>query len=299
VRAAVGAVLLGALAFWVGTDAVLDGLAAIDAPAVLAALGVGLLTTLCAAARWCLVARRLGVPLPLPVAVADTYRALLANSVLPAGVLGDVHRAVVHGRGDPRGLRAVVLERTAGQLVVVAAAVAILLSRPDLLGLLPATWLVPVVLVAAGTAGVVAGRRGRRPGRVRGALGALVADARATVLHPCTGPGVVALSLLGLAGYLALFVVAARAAGVVAPVGELLPLLVLALLAMALPLNVGGWGPREAVGSLAFGLAGLGAAQGLSTAVVYGVLSTIACLPGLGVVLLRRAVPPVREPVPC
>jgi uncharacterized membrane protein YbhN (UPF0104 family) len=290
-RTLAGAVLLGAFAFWVGTDAVLDGLAAIDTTAVLAALGVGLLTTVCGAARWCLVASRLGVPLPLPVAVADTYRALFVNSVLPAGVLGDVHRAVTHGRADPRGLRAVVLERTAGQLVVVVAALAILLTRPDLLGLLPGAWLVPVVLAVAALALCSA--------RVRGALRTIAADARATVLHRGTGPGLVALSLLGLAGYLALFVVAARAAGVVAPVGELLPLLVLALLAMALPLNVGGWGPREAVGSVAFGLAGLGAAQGLSTAVVYGVLSTIACLPGLGVVLLRRAAVPVGGPVPC
>lgn len=288
-RALAGVLLMGALAFWVGTDAVLDGLAAIDATAVLAALGVGLLTTVCSAARWCLVARRLGVPLPLGVAVADTYRALFVNSVLPAGVLGDVHRAVAHGRADPRGLRAVVLERTAGQLVVVVAAVAILLTRPDLLGLLPGTWALPLVLGLALCSG-----------RVRRVLGTVAADARATLLHRGTGPGVVALSLLGLVGYLALFVVAARAAGVPAPVGELLPLLVLALLAMALPLNVGGWGPREAVGSVAFGLAGLGAAQGLSTAVVYGVLSTIACLPGLGVVLLRRAVvAPGPVPVPC
>ena len=36
------------------------------------------------------------------------------------------------------------------------------------------------------------------------------------------------------------------------------------------------------------GLVGLGAAQGLSVAVVYGVLSFVACLPGLGVLLLRR-----------
>lgn len=285
-RALAGAVLLGALAFWVGTDAVLAGLAAIDATAVLAALGVGLLTTVCGAARWCLVANRLGVPLPLPVAVADSYRALFVNSVLPAGVLGDVHRAVTHGRADPRGLRAVVLERTAGQLVVVVAALAILLTRPDLLGLLPGTWALPLVLGLALCSS-----------RVRGVLRTIAADARATVLHRGTGPGVVALSLLALAGYLALFVVAARAAGVVAPVGEMLPLLVLALLAMALPLNVGGWGPRETVGSVAFGLAGLGAAQGLSTAVVYGVLSTVACLPGLGVVLLRRVTVPV--PAPC
>jgi hypothetical protein len=32
------------------------------------------------------------------MAVADCYRALFLNSVLPAGVLGEVHRAVIHGR---------------------------------------------------------------------------------------------------------------------------------------------------------------------------------------------------------
>jgi len=67
---------------------------------------------------------------------------------------------------------------------------------------------------------------------------------------------------------------------------ELLPLLVLGLLAMALPLNIGGWGPREGVTAVAFGATGLGAAQGLTTAVVYGVLSLIACLPGAMVLLL-------------
>lgn len=292
-RTLAGAAVLVALAVWVGTDAVVDGLAAIDAVAVLAALAVGLLTTLCAAGRWCLVARGLGVALPFGTAVADTYRASFLNSVLPAGVLGDVHRAVRHGRDDGRGLRAVVLERTAGQVVVVVAGLAVLLARPVLLGgLLPA--------LGAGLAllGVVA-LVSRRVPRVRALLGAAASDVR--VLARRTGPAVVALSLTALAGYLALFVVAARAAGATAPVGELLPLLVLSLLAMVLPLNVGGWGPREAVGAVAFSAAGLGAAQGLTAAVVYGVLGMIACLPGLGVVLLarapRRAVVP--EPVPC
>jgi hypothetical protein len=89
-----------------------------------------------------------------------------------------------------------------------------------------------------------------------------------------------------LAGYLALFVVAARAAGSQAALGALLPLLVLGLLAMALPLNIGGWGPREGVTAVAFGSVGFGATQGLTTAVVYGVLSLIACLPGVAVLLL-------------
>jgi glycosyltransferase 2 family protein len=93
---------------------------------------------------------------------------------------------------------------------------------------------------------------------------------------------------VALGGYLGLFVVAARLAGSEASIGALLPLLMLALLVMGLPLNVGGWGPREAVTALAFGAAGLGATQGLTAAVVYGVLSLIGCLPGAGVLLLRR-----------
>jgi hypothetical protein len=70
-------------------------------------------------------------------------------------------------------------------------------------------------------------------------------------------------------------------------VATLLPIAVLALLAMGLPLNVGGWGPREGVTAWAFGAAGLGAGTGLSVAVVYGVLSFVAALPG-AVVLVAR-----------
>ena len=106
-------------------------------------------------------------------------------------------------------------------------------------------------------------------------------DLRRGLLARDAWPGVVLLSILTFAGHLALFLVAARAAGATGSAARLLPLLVLALLAMGLPVNVGGWGPREGVAALAFGAAGLGAAQGLTTAVVYGVLALIASLPGV------------------
>ncbi|RQX29028.1 hypothetical protein DLJ57_22210 [Micromonospora chalcea] len=101
----------------------------IDAPALAAALGIGVITTVCCAWRWSLVAGGLGVRLPMRAAVAHCYRAIFLNSTLPGGVLGDVHRAVRHGRdaGDvARGVRAVVWERTAGQVVQVVIAVALL-----------------------------------------------------------------------------------------------------------------------------------------------------------------------------
>ena len=64
------------------------------------------------------------------------------------------------------------------------------------------------------------------------------------------------------------------------PLVELLPLMVLALLAMALPLNIGGWGPREGAAAWAFASAGFGAHQGVATATAFGVLMLIATLPG-------------------
>ena len=98
IKVVVGAGILVTLIVRLGAQAFVDGLAAIGAGSVLAALGLGLLTTVASAARWCLVARGLGLRLPLPAAVSDCYRAVFLNSVLPAGVLGDVHRAVGYGR---------------------------------------------------------------------------------------------------------------------------------------------------------------------------------------------------------
>lgn len=297
-RVLAGVGILVAIVMRLGTGAVADGLRAIGTGPVLAALGIGLLTTVFSAWRWCLVARGLGLRLPLAAAVADCYRALLLNSVLPAGVLGDAHRAVSHGRqaGDlGRGVRAVVFERLAGQVVLVIVGAGVLLTRPSVFSaamgdLMPGRGAAAGILAALAAA-VALGAwtvRGPRAARVRHALQAGLADARTGVLSLRTWPGVVLLSLAALAGYLALFVVAARAAGSQATVGELLPILLLALLVMGLPINIGGWGPREAATAVAFGAAGLGATQGLTAAVVYGVLSLIACLPGAGVLLLRR-----------
>jgi bacteriorhodopsin len=55
-----------------------------------------------------------------------------------------------------------------------------------------------------------------------------------------------------------------------------------------LPLNVAGWGPREGAAAWAFGAAGLGAAAGVGTAVVYGVMSLVASLPGAVLLLASR-----------
>ena len=115
------AVVLWFLVRQVGAAPFGAGLRAVTWPALVAAVVLAAVTAVCSAWRWRVVARALGAEIGLSVAVGAYYRSLLLNSVLPGGVLGDVHRAVTHGRrgGDVvRGLRAVF--RTLRRLLGVA-----------------------------------------------------------------------------------------------------------------------------------------------------------------------------------
>lgn len=288
-----GTAILGVLVWRLGTGVLLDGLRRVDAPTLAAALAIGAVTTVLSAWRWCVVARGLGIRLPLGPAVADYYRALFLNAALPGGVLGDVHRAVRHGQssGDMgRGVRAVVLERTAGQIALVVVGVTVLLTQPS--PVLQETRRFAALLGLAALGGLAiwaAVRMGRTTGALRRgrAPRALLVEARHVLLGRRNWPAVLISSVATLAGYVVMFLLAARVAGTTASVTELVPLAVLALLAMALPLNVGGWGPREGVTAWSFAAAGLGASQGLTVAVVYGVLSFAAALPGALVLVAR------------
>jgi uncharacterized membrane protein YbhN (UPF0104 family) len=300
-RALFAVAILGVLAWRLGTGAFLDGLRAIDVRAILAALGIGALTTVLSAWRWCLVARKLGLRLSLRRAIADYYQALFVNGVLPFGVLGDVQRAVRHGQhtGDVgRGVRAVVLERTAGQAVLAVVTVAVLIAQPavasvavhDLLTAPAAVIFAVLCVLAIAVVAVIRwGRRSDSTSKWRRGVNATMADVRVGLLSRDVWPAVLILSTVVLAGHLTLFMVAARAAGSTVPLVQLLPPMVLTLVASGVPVNIGGWGPRESVSALAFGAAGLGAAQGLTIAVVYGVLTLVTSLPGAVVLLGRYA----------
>ncbi|AGL17916.1 lysylphosphatidylglycerol synthase transmembrane domain-containing protein [Actinoplanes sp. N902-109] len=302
VRVLGGVAILAVLLWRLGTGAFLDGLRLIDAPTLTVAFAIGVATTVFSAWRWCLVARGLGLRLSLRGAVADYYKALFINAALPGGILGDVDRAVQHGRdgGDVgKSVRAVVLERTAGQVVLVTVGLAVLLTVPSPV----LTHLHAHATAVGGSAAAVAvvalllvlavGKLRTGASRWARGLSTAVTEVREGLLARRNWPGIVLASTVVLAGHLATFVVAARAAGSDASVLELAPLMLLALLAMTLPVNVGGYGPREAVTAWAFGAAGLSASQGLTIAVIYGLFAFVAALPGL-VVIVRRAIRPAR-----
>jgi uncharacterized membrane protein YbhN (UPF0104 family) len=288
---AVAVAVLAVLVWHVGTGPFLDGLRAVDGWALAAASGVGVLTTICCAWRWRIVARGLGVELPPGAAVAAYYRSLFLNVTLPGGVVGDVHRGWSHGRDTSdvgRGLRAVAWERSAGQVVQVALTVAVLLVMPS--PVQPAMPFVALALIVAAAAAALAARvrPTAGPSRWSRLRSAVARDLRDAVLPRRAWPAIALASALVVAGHAATFLIAARSAGVTAPLSEMLPLALLVLQAAALP-NVAGWGPREGVTAWAFAAAGLGASLGVATAVAYGVMVFVASLPGALVLVATAA----------
>ena len=289
-----GGAILAALAWRLGTGPFLDGVRLINARSLLAATSITALTTVCSAWRWQTVARGLGIGLPLRTAIAAYYRSQFLNSALPGGVVGDVHRGVRHGldAGDlGRGLRAVAWERAAGQVVLVllALVVLLLLDSPVHAGM---GWFVAAAVLGALCAAVVLRALPHRgPSRRARVVRAARSDIRGGLTGRRVWPVVTITSVVVAAGHGGTFLVAAWTTGSTASPARLAPLTMLVLLAMAVPLNVGGWGPREGVAAWAFAAAGLGADQGVATAAAYGVMGLVATLPGgivLGVDRFRR-----------
>jgi glycosyltransferase 2 family protein len=270
VRLAGAAVTLTVVVWRLGTGPFVDGLRTIDGQALAAAAGIAVLTTVSCAWRWKVVAGALGVDLSLRAAVAAYYRSLFLNVTLPGGIVGDVHRGISHGRDVSdvsRGLRAVVWERAAGQVVQAVLTVVVLLALPSPVRPYMPFVAAAVVVAVLGTA--LVSRAHIRPGLL----------ARRAWL------GIAVASALVVGGHAATFLIAARTAGITAPVSQLLPLALLAMLAMVLP-SVGGWGPREGGTAWVFAAAGLGADHGVATAVVYGVMVFAAALPGAAFLLV-------------
>jgi uncharacterized membrane protein YbhN (UPF0104 family) len=288
-RLAGGAAILALLVLKLGADPFVEGLQRTSPQAVVAATAVTLVTTVCCSWRWSRVVGRLGVDLSLRSAVGAYYRSQFVNATLPGGVLGDVERAVRHGRDAGSlgtGVRGVAWERVIGLAVYVVGAVGVALLAPALrpfaLGLAAVVALAALVLlVLRPLLGVPAGRSHL--------LRWLLADAR-LILGP-GGPRCVLLltSLVTAAGHTAIFVLAARSVGVQTPLTQLVPVAMVVLVGSTIPTNVAGWGPREATAAGAFATLGLSADQGVTVAVVYGVLALLATLPGALLLLARRA----------
>jgi glycosyltransferase 2 family protein len=291
-RPLVGAVILGLVGWYVGAGPILAGLTSITPLTFISALSLGFMITAANAWRWRAVAITLGLQVSWRFAVAAYYRSQFLNSVLPGGVLGDVHRALSHSRssGDVKAsARAVVIERLAAQMVLVVVTCVLLAA------LVAEEFVMAAVIAAVISAGVLGcaifwgHRLSEQPHLSKlGWMASIwreVVDALRTLAQGRLWGRVAASSLVMTTALTTLFVLAAKSVEPTAPLNKVVPIVVITLLAASLPINIGGWGPREGAAAWAFGSAGLGADLGVAASVGFGVLAFVSTLPGLLVVM--------------
>ncbi|MFI5061270.1 MAG: YbhN family protein [Actinomycetales bacterium] len=287
-RLVVGAGVLIAVVVHVGTGPFLRGLLSVDGWTIAAALLLVGIATAAAAWRWRLIASRLGVSLPWSIALGMYYRSQFLNSVLPGGVVGDIHRAIAHGQraeNIAQAARAVAIERTAGQVVQLTVTVPLILCFGGRFsGYLLAALAVGIAII--GLVSVIATKGGPR---MRRAAFRELRELRTGLGSTRVSLQVVAASLVVVACHLATFGIAVAAVGAELPPLQLLVVALVILFGAAIPLNVGGWGPREGVAGWAFALAGLGASAGVAASTLYGILAMIAVAPGAIVILVFAA----------
>jgi len=279
-------------------------LRAVSPLVIVPALALTLVQVVLSAWRWRYTAHRLGLCLPLQLAIQEYYLATFLNQVLPGGVLGDVNRAWRHGASAGQRLtavHAVAIERLSGQLILV------LVVLVSVGGLMQSSRLEPPRILQPGTALpavaalillAIALAFALKTGffrvmleRLAGYFDRLRRDLFLALLCWPAMPVQLATSLLVLASYLGVFLCLAVGAGyldsmgaavVVAGLGSVL------LLSMVIPLTVAGWGIREGAAAVLWPLAGLPAEQGVALSVGYGALVFVSSLPGLAFVFTGR-----------
>ena len=283
-RPTLGALIIVLLVVHFGADPVLRGVHAADGLLIATAVLLTAVATACCAWRWQAVAASLGAGIGLGAAYLSCYGAQFVNATLPGGVLGDVHRAVQHGRrAEAVGTvaRSVFWERTLGLAVQAVVTVAVVALVPS--GLRVAALAVGVAAVALTV--LVVGFAVRW---VRGDLAAILGRPGVAVTVVVTSIGVAACHTVVL-------LVAMAAAGVDLSAGQTLALALAVLLGSTIPTSIAGWGPREGAAAWAFVTVGLPASDGLAVSVAYGVAAFVATLPGALALLLMRLVPTRRE----
>jgi uncharacterized membrane protein YbhN (UPF0104 family) len=290
-RPAAVVLILGVLGWRLGAGPFLTGLASLTAGAVLAAALLTALATAAAAWRWSAIARAFGAPIPFRSAVPAYYRSQFLNSVLVGGVAGDVDRGFAN---DPRaggarlGLRIVAWDRGSGQAVQLALLIVALLAVDTPLGV-ATVGAAGVVVAAAGLLRLALLARARgRDSAPSPFFAAVLGDLRIRLLPRQVLVPILAGSTLVTLAHSCVFLLAASITGTLHAAGTLLPIALTVQVAMALPLSLGGWGPREGVAAAAFAAAGLGAGHGLAASTAYGALALIAVLPGAVVLALGR-----------
>lgn len=296
-RALASVLLLAGLIAWVGPAGLLGLLETLSIPWLLIALLLGVPQVLLSAWRWRFTTGLLGIPLPFSLALREYCLGNLLNQVLPGGIAGDLARAWRHARTASAARlawHAVMIERAAGQLVLLACALLVLPWAPSIGGESQNAFGESAVLslFSIGLALLAAALLARR---MLPAVAWFSRDFAQAVFSRHAWPAQLLLSLALVSSYVGVYLCCARALGVDADALTLVPLILWVLVAMALPLSLAGWGIREGAAAGIWMLAGLPVAQGVAVSLLYGVVVLVSALPGALLLLASRSAPEAED----
>lgn len=295
-RIAATLAVLAALAWLLGTKAIMSALGNADTLPILAALALVQAQIVLSAWRWRLIAGRLGLHLPFGLATGEYYVASLLNLVLPGGVPGDALRALRLAKGAAAPawrpvVRSIVLERAAGQIALAGVMVAGFAAWPLMLERrvpVEALWLAVGALVLACMIVLMLAAVARgRSAALRSAVAGLGVDLRRALISDGAWRKQGVLNLTIVASYIATFALAAAALGHPLPWVGWFTVLPVVLFSMVVPVTIGGWGIREGIAASLWPLLGLDAATGFATGVLYGLIAVIGSLPGAAFLVFR------------
>ncbi|MFU8881997.1 MAG: lysylphosphatidylglycerol synthase transmembrane domain-containing protein [Rhodobacterales bacterium] len=294
-RIAVALGLLGLLWQTVDGPAALDLLLRADLVWLLAAVMALTTQTFFSALRWRLTAGALGQVIAVRHAVREYYLSQIINQSFPGGVLGDAARALRarHGAGLKRAGQAVIFERLAGQMALLA----VTISAITLVWLFPGRIVLPgwvlngvaVALLALGLAGGMIWAISRGSSTVAQHMRDWTQDFATAVLSRKVLPSQIMLSLGTTVMNLLAFALCAKATGTALPLTSIMIIVPLILFTMLIPITVSGWGLREGAAAALFPLIGATATEGFAASLAFGLVFLASVLPALPFVLLQPA----------
>ena len=244
-----------------------------------------------AGARWRVVLKAIGAPLPLIDSFKIYYIGLFFNQTLPSSVGGDAVRMYIAKRaGVPLGaaINSVLLERGA---LVVALVLIVVAMQPyfitrvsvDQENLILGSVMVLFFVMALGLIALMnLDRLPKRYSRwpiVRG-LGMLAGDSRRVFLNPKWGISILTWSLIGHLNITLSIYILALGLKLEVSFLDCLTFFPPVMLATTLPISIAGWGVREGAMVAAFGLIGVSQGGAVVLSLLAGILAVVACLPG-------------------
>ncbi|HUN94087.1 MAG TPA: lysylphosphatidylglycerol synthase transmembrane domain-containing protein [Burkholderiaceae bacterium] len=299
-RLAAAVVVLAGVAHVIGGDRLARAFAAMDLRWFGAAVLVAAAAQFASALRWAAIARGLGLQAPNRPLVIAYAHGVAANALLPGATLGgDALRSLRLQRlGNPvgRSTLSVLIDRLSGLWILCAMSVVALAAwiawagwpaavdagvaspaGPDMSKLAPRAWIGPyagallAILVVPWLPWHVPAAASALS-RLHGAL-ARIHHVALSARHALTRslPASIAVQALS-AGALWLCV---GACGGVASYAAVLAIAAPVFVAAALPISIGGFGPREAAALLAFPLIGVPSGIGVAAAALYGAAALV------------------------